>query len=254
MLLTTSQSDGGIEMSSHEYRCLLRPGKMTGAFYYCVKNVVLRSLLDRWLDVQAEGLGNIPAGPCIIVTHHCLFFDGCVMAVMLERNIHGWIDEDVFSNPALGLVCRLLEQVPVATGSKASRDTLKRTMDTSVFWLKNTNDHIVLTNDGPSKNILDENGSIRCLSDRTNYSGAASLSIKTGVPVIPTAAWVSKEHQQELFVARGLKSARYLESNRKIPYLIRFSAPLYPSHYPSKHQLKDDIRRAQLETHQKYFT
>jgi hypothetical protein len=68
----------------------------------------------------------------------------------------------------------------------------------------------------------------------------------TGVPIIPTASWVPKEHQKELFVSKGLKSIKYLERNKKIPYLIFFSEPIYPSRYQNKKILKEDIRRRQI--------
>ncbi|MFC1704016.1 lysophospholipid acyltransferase family protein [Candidatus Omnitrophota bacterium] len=233
------------------YQYLLQNRKLKASFYYWFKKIVLCPLMNRWLDIRVQGLDDMPAGPCIIVTHHCLYFDSSVMGATLERKPHGWIDEDAFSKPGLRLLCSLLEQIPVKTGRQASREDYRKTKEMSHLWLRNTDELVALTNDGASKYILDENGDIKDLSSRINYSGAASLGIETGVPIIPTASWVSEEHQRELFVSRGLKSIRYLERNRKIPYRIFFSEPIHPSQYQNKKELKEDIRKRQMESYKK---
>ena len=234
-----------------DYRCLLRNRKMKANFYYWLKKIVLCPLMNRWLDIRAEGLDNIPEEPCIIVTHHCLYFDSCVIGAALERKPHGWIDEDVFSKPGLRLLCSLLEQIPVKTERRASREDYRRTKEMSLIWLRNTNEPVALTNDGASKHLFDKNGNIKDISSRMNYSGAASLGMKANVPIIPTASRVYEKHQRELFVSRGLKSIRYLEKNRKIPYLFFFSEPINPSQYQNKKELKEDIRKRQIESYKK---
>ncbi|MCG2675758.1 1-acyl-sn-glycerol-3-phosphate acyltransferase [bacterium] len=233
------------------YRYLLQSRKTKATFYYWLKKIVLCPLMIRWLDIRAEGLDNIPAGPCIIVTHHCLYFDSSVIGATLERKPHGWIDEDAFSKPGLRLLCSFHEQIPVKTGRRFSREEYRKTKEMSHLWLRNTNEFVALTNDGASKYILDENGDIKGLSSRMNHSGAASLGIETGAPIIPVASWISEEHQRELFVSRGLKSIRYLERNRKIPYRIFFSEPIHPSQYQNKKELKEDIRKRQMESYKK---
>ncbi len=186
------------------------------------KTRVVSPLINRYLDIRAEGLNNIPDGPCIIVTHHCLYFDSSVIGVTLERKIHGWIDEDAFSKPGLKFLCNLLEQIPVKTGGQASREDYRKTKEMSLMWLRNTNDLVGLTNDGASKYLFDENGNILDLSSRMNHSGAASLGMEANVPIIPTASWVPEKHQKELFVSKGLESIRYMERNKRIPYLFLF--------------------------------
>ena len=241
-------------LKNENYRYLLQKRKMKVIFYYWITEIVLRPLMNRWLDIRAEGLDNIPAGPCIIVTHHCLYFDSFVIGTTLKRKVHGWIDEDAFSKPGLRFLCSLLEQIPVKTGRRASRGDYRKTKEMSFLWLKNTNEPVVLTNDGASRYLFDEDGNIKDLSSRMNYSGAASLAIETGIPVIPVASRVSEEYQRELFVSRGLKSIRYLERNRKIPYLIYFSEPINPSQYQNKKELKEDIRKRQIESYEKLLT
>jgi 1-acyl-sn-glycerol-3-phosphate acyltransferase len=230
------------------YQYLLQNRKMRVAFYRFMKERIVRPLVNRWLDVRVEGLENIPEGPCIIVTHHCLYLDSCVIGTVLKRKAHGWIDEDVFLKPGLRFLCNVLEQIPVVTGSRASREDYRKTKEMSCMWLKNTNEHVVLTNDGASRFILDENGQIRDLASRINHSGAASLAMDTGVPVVAVASWVCQEHQKELFVSRGLKSIKYMEKNRKIPYLIHFSESINPSRYQSKKELKENIRKQQIDS------
>ncbi|MFC1576286.1 lysophospholipid acyltransferase family protein [Candidatus Omnitrophota bacterium] len=233
------------------YQHLLQNRKMKAVFYYWLRNTVVCPLMNRWLDIRAEGLDNIPAGPCIIVTHHCLYFDSSVIGAVLERKTHGWIDEDAFSKPGLRLLCSLLEQIPVKTGKRASREDYRRTKELSHLWLRNTNELVALTNDGASRYINDESGNIKDLSSRMNHSGAASLGIETGVPVVPAASWVPEKHQRELFVSRGLKSIKYLERNRKIPYLFFFSKPINPAQCQNKKELKENIRKIQTESYKK---
>jgi 1-acyl-sn-glycerol-3-phosphate acyltransferase len=241
-------------VESRNYQHLLQNRGMKGLFYYWFRNTIACPLMNRWIDIRAEGLENIPAGPCIIVTHHCLYFDSSVIGNTLKRKIHGWIDEDAFSKPGVRLLCSLLEQIPVKTGKRASRLDYKKTKEISHLWLRNTNDLVALTNDGASRYIIDENGHIKDLSSRMNHSGAASLGMATGVPIVPTASWISEKHQRELFVSRGLESIKYLERNRKIPYLFYFSEPTNPSQYRSKKELKEDIRKKQIESYEKLLS
>ncbi len=231
-----------------EYQYLLHNRKIRLAFYRFIKERIARPLVNRWLDICIEGLENIPEGPCIIVTHHCLYFDSCVIGTVLKRKVHGWIDEDVFLKPGLKFLCKVLEQIPVVTGSRASREDYRKTKEMSRMWLKNTDEHVALTNDGASKFILDENGQIKDLAFRMNHSGAASLAMDAGVPVVAVASWVHKKHQKELFVSRGIKSIKYMEKNRKIPYLIHFSEPITPCRYRSKKELKENIRKQQIDS------
>lgn len=233
------------------YQYLLQNRRMKIAFYSWVRNRIVHSLMNRWMDIRVEGLDNVPAGSCIIVTHHCLYFDSCVLGATLERKIHGWIDEDVFSKPGLKLLCSFLEQIPVKTGGRASRKDYRKTKELSCLWLKNTNELIALTNDGASRFILDDNGNIKDLPFRINHSGAANLAMETGALVVPVASRISKEHQRELFVSRGMKSIRYLEKNKKIPYLISFSEPIDPAKYKSKKELKENIRKRQIKSYKK---
>lgn len=229
----------------------MRNRKIKIGFYYWLKNTILSPLINRLLDIQAIGLENVPKQPCIIVTHHCLYFDSSVIGVSLDRKIHGWIDEDAFSKPGLRILSTMLEQVPVKTGGQATRKDYKRTKEMSIVWLKNTKDLVALTNDGASRYLFDGNGNIKDLSSRMNYSGAANLGMETNVPIIPTALWIPPKHQKELFVSKGLRSINYMERNKKIPYLIYFSKPLYPSQYKSRKDLQEDIRKKQLESYEK---
>ena len=239
------------EEKDKNYQYLLRNRKIKIAFYFWFKKIVIGSVINRYLDIRAEGLNNIPDGPCIIVTHHCLYFDSSVIGVTLERKTHGWIDEDAFSKPGLRFLCNFLEQIPVKTGGQASREDYRKTKEMSLAWLRNTNELVGLTNDGASKYLFDENGNIRDLSSRINHSGAASLGMEANVPIIPTASWVPEKHRKELFVSNGLKSIRYMERNKRIPYLFFFSEPINPSEYQNKKDLKEDIRKRQLESYEK---
>jgi 1-acyl-sn-glycerol-3-phosphate acyltransferase len=245
------------KQNSQNFRAVKLSSTKTGtrkikiAFYDCILNIVVRPLVNRFLDIQAIGLENISKEPCIIVTHHCLYFDSSVLGVVIKRKIHGWIDEDAFSKPGLGKLCGLLEQIPVKTGWQASREDYRKTKELSLMWLKNTHDLVALTNDGASRYLFDENNNILNLPFRMNHSGAASLAMDAGVPVVPTASWVPEKHQKELFVSRGLDSIKYMERNKKIPYLFYFSKPLNPLEYKNKKDLKEDIRKNQLEAYQK---
>jgi 1-acyl-sn-glycerol-3-phosphate acyltransferase len=242
------------DTKNRDYQYLLKNREIRIAFYNWFKKRIVSPIITRFLDIRVKGLENIPEGPCIIVSHHCLYFDSSVIGVTLERKTHGWIDEDAFSKPGLRTLCILLEQIPVKTGGQASREDYKKTKETSLLWLRNTNEIVGLTNDGASTYLFDETGNIIDLPFRMNHSGAASLAIEANVPIIPMASWIPEKHQKELFVSKGLKSIIYMERNRKIPYLIYFSEPIHPSDYNNKKDLKEDIRKRQLDSYKKLLS
>ncbi|MDD5455080.1 MAG: 1-acyl-sn-glycerol-3-phosphate acyltransferase, partial [Candidatus Ratteibacteria bacterium] len=214
-------------------------------------NLIVSPLINHFLDIQAVGLENIPKESCIIVTHHCLYFDSSVLGVTIKRKIHGWIDEDAFSKPGLKQLCYMLEQIPVKTGGQSSREDYRKTKETSIMWLKNSLDLVAMTNDGASRYLLDEKGNILKLFSRINHSGAANLAMETNVPIIPTASWIPEKHQKELFISKGLDSIKYMERNKKIPYIFYFCKPLIPSEYANKQDLKENIRKKQIEAYEK---
>ena len=233
------------------YKYLLKNRQKRIALYFWFKKGFVGRVLNNFIDIRTSGLENIPEGPCIIVSHHCLYFDSAVIGYSLPRKTHGWIDEDAFSKPGLKLLCALLEQIPVKTGGQASREDYKKTKELSLLWLRNTNEIVGLTNDGASKYLFDENGKIMDIYSRPNHSGAASLAMDANVPVIPAAARIHEKHQKKLFVSHGFKSIIYMGKNRRIPYLLSFCKPIKPADYKNKKDLKEAIRKSQLESYEK---
>jgi len=86
------------------------------------------------------------------------------------------------------------------------------------------------------------------LKDRPVYSGIVDIAFKNNSPIIPYSSWIPQEHKPFLFASRGvLNDFKYLEKNRKIPYFGRFGAPINPSDFKCKKDLKLFVRDKQLK-------
>lgn len=222
-------------------------------FYNFARNIVVKPIIQRYLDTEVLGAEKIPTDKSgIFVTHHAVYFDSLLLGTTFDKKIHGWIAEHVFDSRKKLYTC--LELVPVKTKGGKDRDELKallnayiRTKELSLFWLKNTTDLVATTNDGLAETCLDEKGEIKSLEDRMNHAGVTNLAYEAKVPVFPISCWIPEEHRKELLIAKGWSSFKYLEKHKKIPCRFYINGPLNVEDYANKKLLQEDIRKKQIE-------
>jgi len=250
------------QTNSEDYAALLKNREDKINFYDRVVKYFLQPFIRRYLDVQITGNEKVPKNdPCIFVTHHCLYFDGILLGAVFDKKVHGWIAENVFMRRKN--LYERLELIPVKINTdqnQRGRNELmkayQKTKDLSIFWLRNTSDVIITTNDGLAECCTNKDGSVMPLNERKNHSGAASLAYESDsgserdVFVFPLSCWIPKEHRENLLIAEGKwgwKSLLYLERHRKIPYKIYINDPLFSRDYDHKKKLQDEIRRRQIK-------
>jgi len=227
------------------------------ALYNGIGDFLVGPVLNRWLDIRRVGDKRVPKESCIFVTNHALYFDALVIGSSfgeIGKKVHGWIEEKVYKSREW--LYEPLELIPVRVGKGSTREeqrelmnAFNRSKELSVFWLRNTNDGVALTSDGLAESCIDEKntGRVKPLPERGNHAGPASLSYDAGALVVPVTAWIPEQHRRALLMADGWKSFRYLENNRKIPYIFYFSEPIDPKNYSKKAELQAEIRKRQNE-------
>lgn len=233
------------------YEHLLRRRGANFLVYAFVKNCVLGPLAKRFFDLHVYGREHIPEKSCVIATHHCLSFDWATMYVLLDRKAHGWIDAEVLSK--VRFLGALGELISVTTrGGPDSMSDYRKTREISKMWLTNTDEFVVTVTDGPSKHSCHEDGTITGLAERPNLAGATSVAVAAKAPIVPYSSWIPDEHQQALFSSKGiLADLRYLERNRKIPYVAEFCEPIDTSDASNRRNLRDEVRRRQLASNER---
>ena len=233
------------------YAELLKRREINFLLYNLLKRCILKPLANRYFDIHIQGKERIPDRSCIIATHHCLSFDWVMMAVILKRKPHGWIDKEIAGK--VKFLGSLAEIISVNTSGKLdSRNDYRITKDVSRIWLEKTNELVVTVTDGPSKHSLRQDGSITKLAERLNRSGAASVAIETKAPVVPFSSWIPGEYERELFSWKGTaRTLKYLERYRKIPYFCEFLEPVSTFDFPTRRELRREIRKRQLAGYQR---
>ena len=139
---------------------------------------VLAPILHAWFDWDIEGLERLPrSGPVIVAANHVSYLDPFVVAYVLhERGLRGRFlaKAELFRNPVLRWVLLRLGQIPVrrATGDRRSLDAAE-----DEIWRGAVVVIFPEATIGPGLPLL------------PFKTGAARLSIATGVPVTPVVTW-----------------------------------------------------------------
>jgi len=150
--------------------------------FYNFARTVLNILLRLTGEMKINGIDNIPQkGPFIIVADHSSYLDGLVMVSVFKQELTFFSAAYLFDNPFIGFFLRKIKAIPVSTDRKriGSRKSLKE----AISRLEN----------GKVLMIFPEGG-LRS-SDRIDEikSGAAYISIKTKVPVLPVSIKGTRE-------------------------------------------------------------
>jgi hypothetical protein len=250
------------DINGMDYNNLLNNRERKKEFYSWARKHFAQPFIKRYFDIQVIGHEKIPEeDSCIFVTHHCLYFDSILLGAVFDKKIHGWIAENVFLKRKK--LYDYLELIPIKTGGGANREkrnelmkAYQKTVDLSLFWLKNTSDAVATTNDGLAECCINEAGNVISLDERNNHCGATNLAYESNINskkdilVFPISCWIPKEHRKELLIARGKwgwKGLLYLEKQRRISCLIYVNDPLSSKIYDHKKKLQDEIRKRQIK-------
>lgn len=150
-------------------------------------------LITRGIDVT--GLENVPAqGGAVVAGTHTTMFDPVAIAIAVRRPVHFMAKDELFHLPVLGWLFRRVHAFPVKRGL-ADRDAIRTAQE------RVTQGHLL--------GIFPEGTRNRACEEMLPLQGGAALiSIKTGVSVIPV-------------VVKGLKPFRF----RK-PIKVVFGQPI----------------------------
>lgn len=218
---------------------------------YKLLKVGAQILRKAFFNTRFYAIDKIPKGAAILSVYHAMHIDWMTLAEF-PKKCHGWADEEILTNG--GFFDNLLEQICVRTDGKSMGQMQRDMLGKSRFWLENTNDLVVIPSDGPSKYLKTNEGDIKPLRDRPNFSPAASLSFKTGYPVVPFSSVVlDPVIADEISFSQGWKKdlgnlGRYLWKNkRRIQYIGMCGEPMHPKDFRNQGQLRKVIREKQIE-------
>jgi 1-acyl-sn-glycerol-3-phosphate acyltransferase len=150
--------------------------------FYCFARFISKILLRFLGKIEINGIDNIPQkGPFIIVADHSSYLDGFVMISVFKHELTFFSAAYLFDNPFIGFFLRKIKAIPVSTDKK--RISFRKTLKEAISRLEN----------GKVLMIFPEGG-LRS-SDRIDEikSGAAYISVKNKVPVLPVAIKGTRE-------------------------------------------------------------
>jgi 1-acyl-sn-glycerol-3-phosphate acyltransferase len=146
-----------------------------------VAKVVVLPPLKLWFNWRLEGVERVPSeGPIIIAGNHLSYLDPLAHAyfvVQAGRRPRFLAKAELFDNPFLGMVLRGAGQIPVRRGSgdQTPLEEAARALERG---------EVVLFY--PEGTSVTDNADLSPMRGKT---GAARLSLATGVPILPVATW-----------------------------------------------------------------
>ncbi|MBW7996233.1 MAG: 1-acyl-sn-glycerol-3-phosphate acyltransferase [Candidatus Glassbacteria bacterium] len=105
------------------------PGKKLNNIIYSFSKWLVRVVFRLAFGYRYEGRGNIPsAGPLIIASNHCSYFDPPTVGAAVSRPIYFMAKTELFANPFYGGLIRYFHSVPVRRGGMdwKAMENLKR--------------------------------------------------------------------------------------------------------------------------------
>lgn len=132
-----------------------------------------------FVRLKITGLENVPeVGGAILVLNHVSLLDPVLIGVALrrKRQIRALAKESLFRAPFIGSAMTSMGHIPVHRGGNKASDSLK--------------DAVIALQQGELIGIYPEGTVPQKLGELQDFkTGAARLTLETGVPLIPVAQW-----------------------------------------------------------------
>ena len=126
------------------------------------------------IRARAEGVENIPAGPCLFAANHTSNIDPAAIMSCIPRRVALVAKKSLFSIPIVGAGFRLGEFVPI---DRSNPEDALASLDQAAAYMKRGRSFLVY----PEGTRSSDGRLLRF------KSGAFALAIKTGLPVVPVA-------------------------------------------------------------------
>lgn len=148
---------------------------------YAAAERVLAPFLRRWFRWEMEGMEHLREGPLIVACNHVSFLDPFCSAYALHcagRRARFLAKAELFRNPFLRFLLVRLGQIPVQRREGVS-SSAARSLELAEAAVWRGRDVVIFPEGtiGPGLPLL------------PLKTGAARLSIATGVPITPLATW-----------------------------------------------------------------
>lgn len=159
----------------------MRRAKQSFEAGYSLAKAILLPWFKAWFRWHFEGLENIPtSGPAIVASNHLSYFDPLAVAYGVDRSGRRprfLAKASLFDAPFVGWVLRTAKQIRVDRGTRSAPQSLEHA-EKSVA----DGEVIVIFPEGTTTTAPD-------LAPLPPKTGVARLALKTGLDVIPCAAW-----------------------------------------------------------------
>ncbi len=141
--------------------------------FYTVIRAIIRCLLPIWRRWQVIGIDRLPdTGGVVVVSNHTSNLDPVVVGCALTRRIHFMAKQELFQNPILAYIIRLLGAFPV-NREKSDRNAIRKALE--------------LLQEGQMIGIFPEGTRSKSGELQRPQIGAAMLAIKANAPILPMA-------------------------------------------------------------------
>lgn len=153
--------------------------------------------------LEITGLENIPAGGgVVLVSNHISYWDPVVIgcSIPMSRNVYFMAKHELFTIPLMGPLIKKLGAFPVKRGG-ADRSAIR----TALIHLEN----------GRMVGIFPEGTRNKGDDMMDPHLGAAMLSTRAGVPVLPVAVMGTRGYFGKIFMVFGEPMVIQIESGVK---------------------------------------
>lgn len=164
--------EGRVKRQAKSMEWALKTGrKRTSVAFYFTVRFLIKTLLWRFLRLEAKGSENIPkSGPAIVAPVHRSNLDAPLISGCTKRRFRALGKESLFVNPIVAWVCGALGSVPLKRGA-ADLEAVRATKEML------SQDELVLVFPEGSRRSGQQVVGV--------FDGVAYLSSKTGAPIVP---------------------------------------------------------------------
>lgn len=154
-------------------------------------NLVLRFVMFILLDLEVEGLENLPEeGPLITVQNHMIFVDTVIGAAFIKRQVVGMSKVENYRYAPLAILFRLYGTLPVRRG-EVDRTALRTALR--------------VLEEGKVLMVAPEGTRSKTNTLQKGKDGLSYVAVKAGAPIVPIAIWGQEKFWDQLRRLRRTK-------------------------------------------------